>query len=170
MVFPVTCEVCGFRWNELGPHEVPSRLVHAVESFTTLILDADAKVGLRPSAQRWSILEYGGHLRDVLISIRERIITACIVDDWTGPSIHREERIELGFYSPDLPAEVISELLVTSRLLVKTFEAVRADQLGREFIFSTVSPSRVTILWAGAQAVHESEHHLADVRENLALL
>ena len=170
MVFPVTCDVCGFEWSDVGPKEVPGRLVAAVDSFNEVIIEAGTGARRRPSAGRWSILEYGGHLRDVLIAIRERIITACVVDDWTGSSIHREERIELGFYSPDVPAEVVNELSVTSRLLVKTFETLRVDQLDRQFTFSAVSPSKVTILWAGAQGVHECEHHLADVRENLALL
>jgi len=170
VAFPVTCDVCGFRWGELTPEEIPERLFAAVDSFCAVILDARDRVALRPSPQRWSILEYGGHLRDVLISIRERIVTTAIVGDWTGQPIHREERIDLGLYAADTPAVVASELEVTSRLLARTFQAIPRDQLGREFTFSTQSPSKVTILWAGAQAVHESEHHLSDVRENLGWL
>ena len=170
MAFPLTCDACGFAWNDLGPEEIVPRLTDAVASFAALILDAGPLVSTRPSAQRWSILEYVSHLRDVLISIRERIVTASIVDDWTSTPIHRDQRVELGFYSRDRPEEVAGELDVAARLLVKAFETLDDLQLEREFTFGMDSPATVTILWAGAQGVHECEHHLDDVRENLALL
>lgn len=149
---------------------MPRRLSAAADSFIDVILKAGAKVDVRPSPQRWSILEYGAHLRDVLLSIRDRIITASVLDEPTGSAIHREERVDLGFYSLDTPAEVASELAVAARLFVKTFASLPEGYESRQFFYSPVTPAKVTILWAGAQAVHESEHHLSDVKENLTLL
>jgi hypothetical protein len=165
-----SCEVCGFRWSALSPAAIPSRLRIATDSFVDVIFSADDKADQRPSAQRWSILEYGSHLRDVLISVRERILTACIEDQPTGAAIHREERVELGFYKPDTPAEVASELECVSHLFAKTFQSLPPGYETREFTWSPVTPNKVTVLWAGAQALHEAEHHLADVEENLAQL
>jgi hypothetical protein len=165
-----SCEVCGFRWNSVSPSEIPSRLTVATDSFVDVIFTADAKAGLRPSPERWSIVEYGAHLRDVLISVRERILTACVEDRPTGAAIHREQRVELGFYRSDTAAEVASELECVSHLFAKTFQSLPPGYETREFTWSAVTPNNVSVLWAGAQALHEAEHHLADVEENLALL
>ena len=98
---------------------------------------------------------------------------ACVVAcPWTkiGSPIHRDERVQMGFYSSDTISELMNELEVTKGLLVKAFQSVPEAQLTKLFTYSPVTPLKVTILWAGAQAVHEAEHHLDDVQENLALL
>jgi hypothetical protein len=169
MVSAESCEVCGFQWDAVSAAEIPGRLKRATDSFVDVIFSADTKAALRPSPQRWSILEYGSHLRDVLISVRERILTACIEDGPTGSAIHREERIDLGFYGPDTPSEVASELECVSHLFAKTIQSLPPGYETRQFTWSPVTPKTVTVLWAGAQALHEAEHHLADVEENLAL-
>jgi hypothetical protein len=124
----------------------------------------------RPIPERWSILEYAAHTRDVLISIRERFVLASIVDGHIGTPIFRDERVDLGFYKLDTPEEVAEELQASSRLFVRTFEALPAGFENRVFTYSPISKADVTILWAGAQALHECEHHLGDVRENERLL
>jgi DinB superfamily len=163
-----TCEQCGFRWSAVSANEIPDRLTFATESFVDVINEAGPHGKVRPSPERWSILEYGAHLRDVFISIRERIITASIEDEPTGAPIHRDERVSLGFYKLDSPSDVAGELRATSELFVRTFRALPPDFERRLFTYSPLTPTTVTILWAGAQAVHECEHHLSDVRENLA--
>lgn len=170
MSAPSTCDVCGFRWADVTVEEIPRRLELAIGSFTEVITSAGLKVARRPSPTRWSILEYGGHMRDVLISIRERIITAAILDAPTGVAMNREERVSLGFYQHDTPADVAGELSTMTNLFVKTITSLSAPALLRHLIYSPASPYEVTILWAAAQAVHEAEHHLEDVKENVALL
>jgi hypothetical protein len=165
-----TCEQCGFQWSAVSAEEIPDRLRFATGSFVGVIKAAGASANVRPSLERWSILEYGAHLRDVLISIRERIITASIEDEPTGAPIHRDDRVSLGFYKLDSSADVAKELAAASELFIRTFESLPADYERRRFTYSPVTPRKVTILWAGAQAVHEGEHHLSDVRENLARL
>ena len=164
------CEQCGFVWGAITADQVRDRLGSATDAFVAVIEDAGAFAHERPSRERWSILEYGAHLRDVLISIRERIIAASIEDEPIGQPIHRDERVTLGFYQFDLPDDITLELRAASGLFGRTFEALAPDSTHREFTYSPVTPRKVTILWATAQAVHECEHHLGDVRENLARL
>jgi hypothetical protein len=164
------CEVCGFLRDDVTILEIPRRIVTSTDSFVDLIGLAGDNVSVRPSPERWSILEYGGHLRDVLISLRERLITASIEDEPTGVAIHRDERIFLGFYGRDTPLDVTTELAAISRLFVRTIESIPPGFEEREMFFSPASPHRVSVLWLGAQALHESEHHLSDVRENLERL
>jgi hypothetical protein len=165
-----SCEQCGFVWSAITPTEIPIRLRTATEAFVTVITDARDLSSTRPSDGRWSIDEYGAHLRDVFISIRDRIIAASVQDSPTGAPLYRDERVSLGFYSLDSSSDVANELTAMSNLFIRTFESLPPGYEEREFIYSPITPNVVTILWASAQALHEAEHHLGDVQENLRLL
>jgi hypothetical protein len=165
-----SCGQCGFVWDAITPTEIPDRLRTATETFVTVIVDARELSSTRPSDERWSINEYGAHLRDVFISIRDRIIAASVKDRPTGAPIYRDERVSLGFYKLDASSDVAHELTAMSNLFIRTFESLPAGFEEREFIYSPVTPNAVTISWACAQALHEAEHHLGDVQENLRLL
>lgn len=115
-------------------------------------------------------MEYAGHVRDVLISIRERIVLAVVVERPTGVAMNREERIDRGLYRHDGVEDVAEELVVLTRLMVKTISSLREGDMRRALIYSSATPDEVTVAWAIAQAIHEVEHHLDDVRENLARL
>lgn len=166
---PTSCEICGFRWDDVTG-DVVGRLVAASESFVTVLMDAGALASRRPSPERWSVLEYAGHLRDVLISIRERILLAVVLECPTGVAMNREERVARGLYQHDAVADVAEELAVLTRLVSKTVSSLREGDTQRTLVYSNASPHEVTIAWAIGQVIHETEHHLGDVRENLALL
>ena len=170
MSAPTTCEVCGFNWDGALRDDISPRLIAATEAFVALMTAAGEHVAIRPSPARWSILEYGGHLRDVLISIRERILLAAIVDAPTGVAMNREERISRGYYRFDTSGEVVTELNTLTRLFLRTVASMGADDFERTLTYSGATPHQVTIGWAAAQAVHEAEHHLRDVQENLSSL
>ena len=165
-----TCGVCGFRRDLVTLHEVPERLRAATASFVNVINDAGTNAALRPSPERWSVLEYGAHARDVLIAIRERLITASIVDEPVGAPIYRDERVSLGFYGLDTPFEVANDLDAMADLFLRTLLALPSGFENRALIYSPITPEKVTIRWLGAQALHECEHHLGDARDNLTLL
>ena len=109
-------------------------------------------------------------MRDVLLAIRDRIILASIVDEPTGTPIYRDQRVSIGLYRLDEPSVIANELAVVSELFVRTLRSLPPGYEQRPLIYSVITQEKVANLWAGAQAVHESEHHLSDVRENLALL
>ena len=165
-----TCEGCGCCWSDITPDEVPFRVTAAATSFVEVIERSGHKATLHPSSERWSILEYGAHMRDVFISIRERIIRACVEDEPVGTPMYREERVNLGLYRLETPKTVVVELSAMANVFARTFESLPEDYLSRRLTYSTITPAKVTILWTGAQAVHEVEHHLSDVRENVLLL
>lgn len=164
------CEGCGFVRSEVGVDDVAARVQAAVDAFVRVVTDAGARAGERPTPTRWSVLEYGSHLRDVLVSLRERTLLAAIEDHPTGSPIHRDERVDLGFYRLDTPRDVCDELAAASRLYLRTYSALPDGFLDRRLLYSPVTPEEVSVAWLGTQAVHESEHHLGDARENLALL
>ena len=165
-----SCPVCGFRWDDVTSPEVAPRIRAAYEGFVDILTNHQSNAVVRPSAERWSILEYGSHLRDVYLAIRDRIILASIIDEPTGTPIYRDERVDLGFYRLDDPLLVARELPLVGELLIRTFESLPPGFEQRTMVYSILMNQTVTVLWAGAQAVHESEHHLSDIHHNLSLL
>jgi hypothetical protein len=165
-----TCVRCGFSWTPFTPPELAARMSRAVESFVSVMNAAGDDVGTRPSEERWSILEYGGHLRDVIVSIRERVILASVLDVPVGTPIFRDERVDIGFYAQDAAPDVAVELQVVAYLLLKTVATLPEHFEERGLIYSDRTPLTITIAGALANALHECEHHLGDARENLVLL
>lgn len=165
-----TCPHCGFSWATLTRAKCATRMSAAVESFVDVIQRASEQVGTKPSEQRWSILEYGGHLRDVILSVRERIVLASILDVPVGTPIFRDERVDLGFYAQDSASDVAVELQVATYLFLKTVATLPPNYEERGLIYSTRTPLEITIAGAMSNALHECEHHLGDATENLRLL
>jgi hypothetical protein len=165
-----TCAQCGFSWAPLTRSEIATRTSSSVESFVDVIKRAGPNAGRRPSEVRWSILEYGGHLRDVILSVRERIVLASVLDVPVGTPIFRDERVDLGFYAQDAASDVLVELQVAAYLYLKTVATLPEKFETRKLIYSTRTPLEVTISGAMSNALHECEHHLGDARENLRLL
>ncbi len=164
------CAQCGFSWDPMIRSEVCERIGAGVASFVEVMKEAGARAAVRPRPDRWTILEYGGHLRDVLLSIRERVILASILDVPTGMPIYRDERVDLGFYAEDTVKEVIKELEVSALLFNKTVTTLPAHFDTRELVYSSRTPLAVTISSTFSNAVHECEHHLSDASDNLAML
>lgn len=164
------CEGCGFEWEAVLLPEIPPRLIAVIAEFIGVIADAGEAAGERPSPERWSVLEYGGHLRDVLLSLRERVILASVTEVPTGTPIHRDERVDLGFYREDRPADLAEELVVATRLFAKTLDLLPDGFEERRLVYSPISSFETTIAWVAAQGLHEAGHHLGDVMVNLALL
>jgi hypothetical protein len=165
-----TCARCGFSWEPLTRAEFAVRISAAVESFVEVIVRAGPNDARRPSADRWSVLEYGGHLRDVILSIRERIVLASILDVPVGTPIFRDERVDIGFYAQDAASDVLVELQVATYLFLKTVATLPENFEERGLIYSSRTPLEVTIASTMSNALHECEHHLGDATENLRLL
>ena len=87
-----------------------------------------------------------------------------------GTPIFRDERIDIGFYAPDAASDVLVELQVATYLYLKTVAALPENFEERKLIYSTRTPLEVTISGAMSNALHECDHHLGDVNENLRLL
>ena len=116
------------------------------------------------------MLEYGAHVRDVLLVLRDRIVVGVVVDNPGFTPMYRDERVDLGMYGRDDPVAVAAELELAGALLTRMIAALSPEQLDRTCQYGYPGPSTRTLRWMAAQAVHEVEHHLGDVEENLKLV
>jgi hypothetical protein len=164
------CPGCNYEWAVIEPDEVTPRINAAVGQLATILLANGESAARRPTPDRWSALEYGAHLRDVLLNVRDRLILT-VIEDVPSPSpIYRDERVRLGLYADDSAATVATDLEGAARLFTSTFDVLRVDHLDRTLVYSKFLGEIRSLAWTGAQVLHECEHHLGDVRENLTML
>lgn len=164
------CEGCGFTWDAIGAGEVPERLTAATDLAGRHLRGWADMATLRPVPDRWSMVEYACHLRDVLLVQRDRVVTALVEDSPTFTPMYRDERVQLGLYDTEQPADVAGQLALAATLFLRVFASLDAAQLARPIVYNYPERTERTVLWLGAQTLHEAEHHLADIEENLTLV
>jgi DinB superfamily len=164
------CAVCGFIWDDVGADEVGPRLATATAAIGAELDGAGDVAVKRPEPARWSMLEYAGHVRDVVLNLRDRIILGLVEDNPAPKRMHGDARVDLGLYAADTSDVVADELVIAADLFTRTFVALSPTQLARTIIYGWPSEATRTLLWVGAQCVHEAEHHLADVVEDRDVL
>lgn len=151
------CDECGYR-----PHDPPDtdrRLAAALDRWTTVLARPDA--ARRPAPRIWSPLEYGGHCRDLIEVLGDRI-TAMLdsenptYDDFDGAAAvvdHEYWRID-----PGLLAERLAGATTRARGILAHVGAGDWSRTGRRgdgYVFTVASLCRYI--------VHDVEHHLYDV-------
>ena len=162
--------MCGFVWDDVPDAEVVPRIRAGTEMLGRLLRTVPDVASTRPTADRWSMLEYGAHVRDVLLVLRDRFVVGVVADNPGFTPMYRDERVDLGMYGRDDREDVATELEVAAALLVRMVGALSPEQLERTCQYGYPGPSTRTLRWMAAQAVHEVEHHLSDVEENLTLV
>jgi hypothetical protein len=160
------CPVCRFEWAACSPEEVSPRVRAATDAMLAVISADPAGSRVRVEADRWSSVEYGAHLRDVLWLIRDRLVNTVVEDTPSPPKLHRDERVALGLYEGDTAQSLARQLPVAAESFATFFDALHLEHHARTVIYSADFGHVRTLAWTGAQAVHECEHHLDDVREN----
>lgn len=156
------CEVCGFVWADVPEANVPARLRAAAAAFADVLRESGDAAAARPDADCWSALEYGGHVRDVLFNLRDRIVLGAVEDNPVPNALHGGPRVVMGLYALDTPAVVADEIAVGADLLARTWECMTPELRARPIFYGWPVATTRTVSWVGSQAVHEVEHHLAD--------
>jgi hypothetical protein len=164
-----TCEVCGFAWEAVSREDVGSRIAAGTSRIAAMLASDVERSAVRPTAGRWSAMEYAAHVRDVLTMLRDRVVVGIVEDDPAFKPMYRDERVDLGLYAADTVDALTVELATATGMFTRLFEAIEPELLGRPVQYGFPSPARRTVLWMGQQAVHEVEHHGDDIAENLGL-
>lgn len=165
-----TCEDCGYVWDDVPVALVTPRTLAGTKAIVGL-LQANPDLALRrPLPRRWSMVEYGAHVRDVMLTVRDRLVIGIVEDDPGFKPAYREERVDLGLYATDTAEAVSRELDASATMLTRLFDAIDPALLGRTVQYGFPDPIQRTLVWMGQQVVHEVEHHLGDMEVDLQLL
>jgi hypothetical protein len=162
------CEHCGFAWEAVAREEISGRVDAGTADIADMLSRGAQRADERPSPQRWTATEYAAHVRDVLLTLRDRLVVGLVEELPKFTPMYRDERVSMGLYRPDTPDAVAGELRAATAMFTRLFDVIDPALLDRAVMYGVPTPVRRSLLWMGQQAVHEVEHHGADIAENLA--
>jgi DinB superfamily len=161
------CDECGFEYDLGSAPTAGPAIVAGVARFALLLDGSPSGVARRPRPDTWSPLEYGCHLRDVLLVQRERVLSARRTDRPEFEPMGRDERVEHDGYAEQDPDAVARQMTDAAALFAHVL--ARLDHAGwdRPVIYSYPARQERTLRWVAVHTVHEVDHHLLDVRRQL---
>ncbi len=130
--------------------------------------DGDAaRLRVRPEAETWSVLEYGCHLRDVLLAQRERVLRARREELPEFEPMGRDERVEHDGYASQDPSDVARQLDDAAQMFANDLSRLDRDGWERRAIYSYPVRTERTMRWVAVHTLHEVRHHTRDIESQL---
>ena len=146
------CAGCGFEYELANAPRAGLDILAGVAEIAG-ILRSGGDVRTRPAPDTWSPLEYGCHVRDVLLVQRERVLAALIMECPSFDPMNRDERARYDGYAEQAPDRVAHQLEEAAYLFVNVLAHFAPSDWD-------LGPLR----WVAVHTVHEVRHHLLDVR------
>lgn len=153
------CPECGFAAPEVTVDRFAGLVRDNATAFEAALAAPDA--GVRPSPDRWSVLEYACHVRDVHRVFGERVRLMLTEDVPRFPNWDQDETAVAERYGEQDPAVVAGELLDAAAAVADRYESVPPGAWGRRGIRS--NGSEFTVESLGRYHLHDVVHHRWDV-------
>lgn len=131
------------------------------------MLNAGGDLTTRRQPEVWSPLEYGCHVRDVLLVQRERVLAALQVDDYVCVPMGRDDRVVLDGYAEQNPRDVARQLKDAALLCGNVLARLNPQQWQRTLTYNYPEPTLRSLRWLAVHTVHEVTHHAQDIRRQL---
>lgn len=162
------CAECGFAYDLASPHAAESISEGAAE-FAAMLTASTARPHIRRVPTVWSLLEYGCHLRDMLLVQRERVLAARRRQHVLCEPMGRDERVEHDGYGQQDPADVARQLTMAAHLLANVLARLAPGDWDRTVVYTYPHRTERSLRWVAAHTVHEVRHHLLDGRRQLSM-
>ena len=164
-----SCEECGFEHSIHEGPKVAQAILPGVAEVAAILRDGDpSDLRTRRDPSVWSPLEYGCHLRDVLLVQRERVLAARYMERPSPDPMGRDERVEYDGYAEQEPDDVARQLTDAGHLFANVLARLRADDWPRTVMYNYPTRSERSLRWMAVHTLHEVQHHLLDVKRQLS--
>src|ERR1700742_3209051 len=110
------CAECGFTYDIHRALAAADAVRTCVAEVSAILRNKDIDVRSRPRPDVWSPVEYGCHLRDVLLVQRERVLTARRDNGFVCTTMGRDIRVEHEGYAEQDPIDVARQLVDAASL------------------------------------------------------
>lgn len=154
------CAECGFDWRLDEADRAAASIRAGVTEMAVTLNDCPDARRRRIPAQ-WSPLEYGCHVRDVLLVQRERIRLARRSDTPALVTMGRDERAEHDGYADQDLAEVAWEPVMAVRLPANVLDRL-GDDRNKSVLYNYPDRTERDRRWVALHTVHEVRHHQLD--------
>jgi hypothetical protein len=163
------CEECGYAYDLAAATRAGDDIrAGAAEVAGLLTTTPPATLARRSAPELWSPLEYACHVRDVLITQRERVLLARRVDVPAAVPMGRDERVAHEGYAEQDPVEVAEELTMAARLLANVLHRLDTPDWELRLVYNWPYRTERTLRWVAANTLHDVRHHLLDIHRQLA--
>lgn len=162
------CDECDFTYDLALAPEAAQLIRDGATEIAEELRRPGADLRTRRSAGTWSPLEYGCHVRDVLLVQRERVLAARRRDRPSFEPMGRDERVDHDGYAEQDPVDVARQLTDAAQLFANVLDRLGLDDWPRTVGYNWPRPSERSLQWVATHTVHELQHHLLDIRRQLA--
>ena len=160
------CEECGLRASSIPRRELGRAIQLQAELWASLLhVAGGASLRRRAIPGRWSALEYGAHVRYVLVVFSHRIADAAM---GTNPDFgwwDHEAAAVADRYNEQDPCSVAAELEAAAELLVGII--ARLDSPCWEYTATRRGSELFSVDGLVRFALHEAHHHRVDAEASL---
>lgn len=156
------CPECGLVVRDVHPRELATSLRAVAATWQGVLGGTGAALRERPRPGTWSPLEYGAHVRDVLVNGDERVGLLLTQDDPVFADWDQDAAALADRYDQQDPRAVTGALLEAGRALAARLDGVAGTSWDRPGRRSDGSSSTVASL--ARYVLHDVAHHLRDVR------
>ena len=154
------CDECGFEAGQVSRDQLAERYFLGAEEWVQILRESPA-VEARPVPGRWSPLEYGAHVRDVLGLTLQRVELMLTADAPTFANWDQDETALAERYGEQDPEQVAEDLEAAAQRLVSLLAEIEPGAWERTGTRSNGSPFTVTTILQ--YMLHDVVHHLWDV-------
>lgn len=154
------CPECGFDRSTVPAPAIAALLRQTVRSWAGA-LRAGGDVALRSRSDRWSTLEYGCHVRDVLRIGEERLTLMLAVDGPGFANWDQDATAAADRYEAQDPLVVAGEVEAAGFTLADHLERVGAGEWSRAGVRS--DGAHFTVASFAPYVLHDLVHHLHDI-------
>jgi DinB superfamily len=161
------CTGCGFTYELDLANQAGASIRAGAADFAGVLRRADTPMTARPEPAVWSIVEYGCHLRDVLLVQRERVLHARRAQQPACEPMGRDERVEHDGYADQDAADVARQLLDAAQLFTHVLGRLGPTDWERTLIYNYPEPRVRSLRWVAVHTLHEVRHHLLDAHRQL---
>ena len=162
------CAECGYAYESVRATDAPARVRSAANELVTCLAGADPAALSHTQGGQWSGLEYAGHVRDVLVVQRERVLMVRNQQGQTARPMARDERVQWGEYADCTAEQLCAEVALVAEWLAHTLELLDDEDWSRTLVYSYPQPAERSLEWLATHTVHELVHHRQDVERLLS--
>jgi hypothetical protein len=162
------CAQCGFEYDLADAESAAAAILAGVSHLADVLRGPDPDLRTRSEPDTWSPLEYGCHVRDVLLVQRERVLAARRTDTPAFEPMGRDERVEHDGYRGQDPDAVARQLVDAATLFTNVLSRLDDADWERRVVYGYPSTRERSLRWVAVHTVHEVRHHLLDVRRQFA--
>jgi DinB superfamily len=158
-----TCDECGFEHGLDNAETIAPAIVEGVAGVAETLRAEDAVLHERRAADIWSPLEYGAHLRDMLLVQRERVLLARRTERPTLEPMGRDERVEHDGYAEQDAEDVARQLTDAATMFANDLARLAPSDWDRTVIYRYPKTQERSLRWVAVHTLHEVRHHRLDI-------